>query len=52
VTTRPDGAVLAAALGQVCDAFEKTSAAVAAKKGWKLRDSAPIREWLRSLFAP
>jgi len=51
VSTRPDSAVLIAALGQVCDAFEKTSAAVAAKKGWKLRDYAAARAWLGSLFA-
>jgi hypothetical protein len=51
VNTRPEGPVLILALGQVCDAFEKSSAAVAAKKGWKLRDSAPTRVWLGSLFA-
>jgi hypothetical protein len=51
VSTRPESAVLVSALTQVCDAFEKSAAAVAAKRGWKLRDSAPTRAWLTSLFA-
>jgi Streptomycin adenylyltransferase len=51
VSTRPESAVLISALIHVCDAFETSSAAVAAKKGWKLRDYAPVRAWLDALLA-
>jgi hypothetical protein len=51
VTSRPERAALVAALGQISDAFSKTSAAVAGKRGWKARDYTGIKAWLDGLLA-
>jgi streptomycin adenylyltransferase len=50
ISSRPDRIALVGALWQVADAFSKSSAAVAGKKGWKARDSAAITGWLAGLF--
>jgi hypothetical protein len=51
VSTRPERAALAAALFQVSDAFSKSSAAVAVKRGWPNRDFSAVRAWLTGLLA-
>ncbi len=50
VRSRPERAELAAALWQVSDEFSRSSKAVAARRGWKARDSAGISAWLAGLF--
>ncbi|HXN36046.1 MAG TPA: aminoglycoside 6-adenylyltransferase [Opitutaceae bacterium] len=52
ICTRPERSVLVPALGQIGDAFARSSAAVAAGRGWKVRDSAGIRAWLSGLLGP
>ena len=51
VSSRPERAALVVALGQIADAFTKSSAAVAGKRGWRIRDYTGIRSWLTGLFA-
>lgn len=50
ICTRPERSILIPALGQVCDAFARSSASVAAERGWKAPDSAGIRAWLAGLL--
>jgi Streptomycin adenylyltransferase len=50
LSSRPERAALVAALGQVADAFSRSSAAVAGKRGWRARDYGGVRSWLAGLF--
>lgn len=51
ITSRPERAALIDALGQISDAFSRSSAAVAGKRGWRVRDYSGIRVWLTGTFA-
>jgi hypothetical protein len=50
VTSRPERAAQVAALFQVSGAFSRSSAAVAEKRGWKVRDYTAIQAWYSGLF--
>jgi hypothetical protein len=51
ISSRPERAALVSALGQVADAFSRSSAAVAATRGWKARDHSAITGWLDGVLS-
>jgi hypothetical protein len=51
IHSAPEQAGLLAAIERIADAFEKSSAAVAARNGWSPARSAEVRTWLAGLRA-
>lgn len=47
--TRPERAFLMVAIEQIADVFSKSSAAVAARNGWRSGDCSAVRAWLAAL---